>query len=185
MIRGGEIAQAIWDKFTFSFGRRWPMPSCGPWSVVTAEDRECNSKTWRGDRPRGTCLPSIGRRPARVDHRARLRWELFGEDERHTCYRQPGSRAAVDAASAKGNCARRRCYQRRLPPIAGVGNLRLLTTPELGLRNIHLRLRESVLIQQNVAQSVLLHEAFDLRQGLIPVDVGVVHQQVAWVSEAE
>src|ERR1700737_1227200 len=70
-------------------------------------------------------------------------------------------------------------------PLSAGRRRRLLAAPELGLGHICSRLGESILIQEDPVQSALSHEAFDFRQSLVPIEVGIVHQDVAWPSQTE
>src|SRR5258708_40185382 len=53
------------------------------------------------------------------------------------------------------------------------------------MRDISGGLGEPVLTQEDLVEWVLPYEAFDFWQRLVPIEVRVVHQEVAWPSHAE
>src|ERR1700693_1279563 len=70
-------------------------------------------------------------------------------------------------------------------PSAAVCGRRLLTAPQLCLGDICRGLGEPVLIQENLVQPALPHEVLDFRERLVPIEVGVIYQEVARPSHTE
>src|SRR6185437_10751517 len=70
-------------------------------------------------------------------------------------------------------------------PLSAVGRTRFLAAPKLSPRSVRSRLRESPFIQENMVQSSLPDESFDFRQSMVPIEVGIIHQEVARPSDAE
>ena len=70
-------------------------------------------------------------------------------------------------------------------PSPPVRSRRLLTVPNLRLGNPYSRIRKSVLIQQQVIESPSVRQTAYLGERLIPVEVGIVHQDEPRAAQAE
>ena len=70
-------------------------------------------------------------------------------------------------------------------PLAAILRHSFLTIPEFRFRNIHRGIRKRIRIDQDAGQAALPHEILDFEKALVPVEIGIGHQEVAGTAAAQ
>lgn len=70
-------------------------------------------------------------------------------------------------------------------PLATILRRSLLAIPKLRFRNVDGWIGKRIWIDPDVCQTALPHEILDFEKALVPIEIGIGHQEVAWTTAAQ